>query len=526
MKKNIWFDIIILIAIVIFVNLVSLSIFTRIDLSQGKIYSLSKSSKQAVKNLEDRLVIKAYFSRNLPGEYADARRFTQDILSEYQAYSRGKLRFEFIDPSDEESLKKEAQQNQIMPVSMRVVENDKLEIREVYMGLAFLYKDKVESLPVIQNTRGLEYDVTSSIKKISAVGLKKVAFLELPKENEIPQMPGQPNMNDEFATIRQFISESYEVSKTDLVNPVKDDIDALIIAGVTDSLSIPQLFNLDQFLMRGGNILFFQDRISTNLQTQTAETINSNLFGLIGTYGVLIKPNLVTDAVCGQVNVQQQRGMFRMMTPVSYPFFPVINNVNKENLIVKNLDFMQLIFASEIDTTQMGSEINFEPLFYTSENSGEITMPRLDIGLQRYMNQDLRKMFIEEPKIVAGIYSGLFKSFFAPGMDNPNVISETSSGRILYVTDSDFIKDGAGAGVKGNLDFVLNSVDYMVSEEALIEIRSRETTFRPLKEVSSATRKFVKWFNILFPSFLLIILGILRYRAELKRRKFLGELYE
>jgi len=135
-------------------------------------------------------------------------------------------------------------------------------------------------------------------------------------------------------------------------------------------------------------------------------------------------------------------------------------------------------------------------------------------------------MFIEEPKIVAGIYSGLFKSFFAPGMDDPDVITETSSGRILYVADSDFIKEGAGSGVKGNLDFVLNSVDYMVSEEALIEIRSRETTFRPLKEVSNATRKFVKWFNILFPSFLLIILGILRYRAELKRRKFIGELYE
>jgi len=525
MKKNIWFDVIILIAIIVFINLVSLSIFTRIDLSLGKIYSLSKSSKQAVKNLEDRLVIKAYFSRNLPGEYADARRFTQDILSEYQAYSRGKLRFEFIDPSDEESLKKEAQQNQIMPVSMRVVENDKLEIREVYMGLAFLYKDKLESLPVIQNTRGLEYDVTSSNKKISAVGLKKVAFYDLPKENEAPQIPGYPNQ-DEFATVRQFISESYEVSKTDLVNPVKDDINAIIIAGVTDSLSIPQLFNLDQFLMSGGNILLFQDRINANLQTQMAEPINSNLFGLIGTYGVLIKTNLVTDAVCGQVNVQQQRGIFKMMTPVSYPFFPIINKVNKENLIVKNLDFMQLVFASEIDTTQISSEINFEPLLYTSENSGEVTTPRLDIGLQNYMNQDLRKMFIEEPKIVAGIYSGLFRSLFAPGMDNPDVIAETSNGRILYVTDSDFLKDGVGAGVKGNLDFVLNSVDYMVSEEALIEIRSRETTFRPLKEISSSARKFVKWFNILFPSFLLILLGILRYRAELKRRKFIGELYE
>jgi len=63
--------------------------------------------------------------------------FANDLLSEYQAYSRGKLRFEFLDPSDENRLKEEARKNQISPVSMRVVENDKLEIREVYMGLAF-----------------------------------------------------------------------------------------------------------------------------------------------------------------------------------------------------------------------------------------------------------------------------------------------------------------------------------------------------------------------------------------------------
>ena len=111
MRKTNWLNLIIFVAIIVLVNLVSITIFTRMDLSKGKIYSLSKSSKEAVRNLEDRLVVKAYFSKNLPGEFADARRFANDLLSEYQAYSRGKLRFEFLDPKDENRLKEEARKN-------------------------------------------------------------------------------------------------------------------------------------------------------------------------------------------------------------------------------------------------------------------------------------------------------------------------------------------------------------------------------------------------------------------------------
>lgn len=513
MKKKTTIDIIILIAILIFVNLISISVFKRFDLSRGKIYSLSSSSKTAVKELDDRLIIKAYFSKNMPGEYADSRRFVQDILSEYQAYSQGNLKFEFLDPADEQELKQEAQQNGIMPVSMRVIQNDKLEIREVYMGLVFHYQDKIESLPMIKNTQGLEYDVTGKIKKITATGLKKIAIFD----------PDESNM---FATIIQFLSESYEISKIDLTKPVENNIDALIVTGVEDSLEMSQLVNIDQYLMQDGNIILFQDRITADIQQMSATPITSNLFRLLNTYGISIKPNLVIDAQCGQVTVQQQRGIFRMQTPVNYPFFPIINNVNKENILVKNLDYMQLIFASEIDTTNIGEDISFEPLLYTSVNSGKVTMPQLDISYLPFMNVDLKKMLIEEPKVVAGIYSGKFVSNFMDHTKEENAVESTESGKILLVTDSDFIKEGAGAGVPGNRDFVLNAVDYMVSEETLIEIRSRETQFTPLKEVKPGTRKLVRWINILFPSLLLILLGILHYRKELKRRKHIGELYE
>jgi len=527
-KKTVITNLIIFAAIIIFLNLVSLSIFTRIDLSKGNVYSLSKASKQVARNLEDRLVIKAYFSKNLPGEYADARRYTQDLLSEYQAYSKGKLRFEFLDPSDEEGLKEEAGKNQIFPVQMRVVENDKLEIREVYLGLAFLYQDKTESIPLVQNTRGLEYDITKLIKKITAQGMKKLAFFQTEPVDEMAtmQMQGRQNPADAHSTVRQLLTESYELSVIDLTEPVDPLVTLLVFSGIKDSLTIDQLYNLDQFIMSGKNVIFFQDRVFTDIQTQQASVIESNIFDMLRSYGIFLKPNLVADAQCGQVQIQRQQGMFRFMTPVSYPFFPVINNVNKENMIVKNLDQMQLIFASEIDTLRMKLDQNFEPLLYTSQNSGEVKAPRLDISITPYMNANLRQMFLDGPKIVSGIFTGTFESYFKNSDQYTDALLITSEPRILVVTDSDFIQDTGGAGVKGNLDFVLNSVDYMASEGTLIEIRSRETEFKPLKEISNTSRKFVKWINILFPSILLILIGIIRYRNDIKRRKFIGELYE
>ncbi|HCX73522.1 MAG TPA: hypothetical protein DHM37_07380 [Candidatus Cloacimonas sp.] len=524
-NKN--FNLIVFIAIIVFINLVSLSVFTRLDFSKGNIYSLADASKKAVENLEDRLVVKAYFSENLPGQYADAKRYTRDLLSEYQAYSHGKLSYEFVDPADEQELKQEARKNQIFPISMRVVENDKLEIREVYMGLAFMYQGETEAIPIIENTRGLEYEVTSKIKKIISQGLKKLAFFQTENLDTpaIPQMQ-QRNPNDNLSTIRQLLSESYELQKTDLSEKIAPETDVLVFTGVNDSLNTQQLYNFDQFVMNGGNVVLLQDRVEVNLQQQRASMINSNIFDLLRHYGIHIKNNLVTDAQCGQVQVQRQQGIFRMATPVKYPLFPVITNVNEDNLMVKNLDQMQMIYVSEIDTTHVASDLEVTPLLFTSENSGEIRGPRYNININQYMQADLKQMFQDSPKVVAAMYSGSFQSYFADNAAYPEARKSVKGAKIVVLPDSQFITDDAGAGAQPNLDFVQNAVDYLASESALIEIRSRGTEYRPLKEIPTSARKIVKWINILLPSLLLIIFGILHYRAELKRRKYIGELYE
>ena len=399
------------ISILVVLNLLSLNIFYRLDLTKGSIYSLSKSSKKTVENLKDNLVIKAYFTKNLPNQYADSRRYTRDLLSEYQAYSHGKLRFEFIDPKDEDKLKIEARQNHISPVSMKVVENDKVEIREVYMGLAFLYEDKTETIPLIKNTQGLEYDITTTLKRITSQNLAKVAFFTTDNQPEMMQNPYMQNQ-DEFKDAKQFLSSNYQMEKTDLNAPVDSTITTMVVTSISDSLSNQQLYNLDQFLMHGGNLVIFQQTIDTDLQRQTASPIKSNIFDLLKHYGVKLKNNLVSDAECGQVTVQERRGIFTMNTPVAYPFFPIVHDTDSKNPIVTGIYNVQFIITSEIDTTRIHQGVKFTSLLKSSNHSGETSGPRYDISFNKFKGQDLTKMLNGKGRILAGIYEGKFTSYF------------------------------------------------------------------------------------------------------------------
>ena len=316
-----------------------------------------------------------------------------------------------------------------------------------------------------------------------------------------------------------MLSKNYEVQDTDLNSEIKDDVKALIFAGVKDSLDEKQLSNLDQFIMKGGNLLVFQDGVDAELQTQSAKAINSNFLDLLKNYGVKINSDIVTDANCNSVQIQRMQGFFRIATPVQYPPLVVLNNVNKNSEIVKRLDQMQLIFASSIDTTKVKAGVKFTPLLYTSNNSGKIRGPKYDIGYMKFMKKNLKEMLKDKPYIVAGLYSGKFKSYF----DNTK---ESKPANIIVLTDSDFITELGAAKNQSNIDFCLNSTDYLSGNELLIGLRSREVQYMPLKDLKPATRRLVKWINVLLSSVLLVLFGILHYKSELKRRKRIGERYE
>ena len=127
-QKSFVIFIVVAIALVALGNLVSRNFFFRLDLTENQIYSLSPSSKVILEKIDDFLTAKVYFSENLPGQYGNTRRYLQDILEEYAAYSDGNFRFEFYRPDDDEKLALDAQKSGIQPVQLQVLENDKNDL--------------------------------------------------------------------------------------------------------------------------------------------------------------------------------------------------------------------------------------------------------------------------------------------------------------------------------------------------------------------------------------------------------------
>lgn len=494
-KKSFTIYIVVAIVVVLLANIIARNMFFRIDLTDNKMYSLSHSSKAVLNKIDDLMTVKVYFSENLPGEYGNNRRYLQDILEEYSAYSNGKLRFEFYQPDDDEEMTREAQKYGIQPVQLQVVENDKLEIKRVHMGLVILYEDKRETIPIIQTTTGLEYDITTKIKKLVETQRKTVAFAKAEH---------QTVKNENIASA---LRESYQVQNIQLANPIPPTVQMVLLNGVTDSLTTTELENLQKYLANGGNILIGQARVSADLRTQQGTPIQSNIFGLIDRFGLHIQENLVLDRVCGSITVQQRNGIFSFNTAMEYPFFPLIRKFN-DHTIVSGLEQLRLFFTSEIKADTSGAS-TIIPLFSTSNHSGT---------MKGYFNlspidNPMMKNLSQPPKLVA---------VYATASLGDNDIT----GQMILVGDSDIMSDSGGGRSPENMVFVMNAVDYLIGDSELVALRSREITTRPLEELEDGVKARWKWLNILIPAMLVIGLGFINWKRESKRTKRLEELYD
>jgi len=183
-----YFKFIVYIVIVILINVAGITLFSRVDLTSGNIYSLSKASKEAVKTLSEPLTINVFFTKNLPAPHNNTRRYLYDLLEEYSVNSNKYFNYRFYDVSVKEGdLDKEAKENQelahsygIYPVQIKNIEQDEVQFKKAYMGIAMIHGDISDKIPSITSTEGLEYTITS---KIETMNNKISALLNL--ENQI-----------------------------------------------------------------------------------------------------------------------------------------------------------------------------------------------------------------------------------------------------------------------------------------------------------------------------------------------------
>jgi gliding-associated putative ABC transporter substrate-binding component GldG len=513
------------VGIVVAANVVSSNLFGRIDLTDGNIYSLSAASRKIVGGLQDDFLVKAYFTKNLPAPYNANAKYVQDQLADYKAMGKGRFRFTFVDPGDDQKLEEECGKYRIPPVQVQVVEQDQFQAKKVYMGLVFLYKDKQEVLPVVDNVAGLEYEITSTLKKMTSdkQDLPAVGFLSGHDE---------PGMQD-LQTVQQVFQKQYRLRPVSLASGarVPADIQILVIAAPRRDLSAWDRWAVDQFLMQGGKVAFLLDKVDANLQYQSAQPVRANLDAWTQQYGFRVRDDLIGDLQNpGMLSIQQQEGWFRMVSQVPYYFIPSLRDFDRTNVMVKDLERLSLYFCSSIDTSAARDKgLRAEALVMTSPKT-MLQERTFNINpLERWT----KEQFDKGQQIVAAVVSGSFTSAFQgqpvpapsdtgaaspPDLAAPR-LDKSPETRIVVVGDGEFFADQKGGGDRDNLLFFQNMIDWLAQDEDLIAIRSREVTDRPLKVVSEPTKRIVKYANMLGSPLLVVLIGIGVWQAR-KRRRF------
>jgi gliding-associated putative ABC transporter substrate-binding component GldG len=530
-KRDTLLKIAIIIGIIIVVNVIAKRVFTRVDLSKNKSYTLSTISKDIVKNLDDKMVVKGYFSEGLPAPYNNLRRNVQDLLDDYRSYSKGNLNYEFYNPTsategENTELQKEAEKYGIQPVQIQAMDNDKMEVKKIYVGLVFLYGGKQEIIPVVQSVDNLEYEITSMIKKMTTDKKKKIGFLTGNDEYDYKKMQ----------RINQILSAQYDLQPVDVLlnKPVPDDISALIVFSPKTEFKEHQLFMLDQYIMRGGRIAWLINKVTPNFQQQVVigDVAKLNLDDFLANYGIRISTDLVRDMQCSSVQVQSQIGI-----PISikYPFFPMITNISKTNPAFNNIQSVTLTFASTIDTSvAAGKNVRIKPLLLSSDHSG-LVKDFFILNLEQFQNLDKKAidtLFNMKNLMVGAIYEGSFKSYYA-GKTPPRDTAQGSApftvspfndsqkeSRMVVIGDGDFANE-ENRPPADNITFFVNMVDYLVDDVGLAEIRSKESSESPIEEVSDGTKKFIKWFNLIFPPVAVLLFGLFKLSQRRMRKKSL-----
>ncbi len=556
-----WIQLTLVIVAIILVNLISSYVYTRIDLTNEKRYTLSQETHELLKNVDDIVFFRVYLEGEFPAGFKRLKRETKELLDEFRAYNKN-IAYEFVNPSSSENQAERnatyqlLMQQGLQPTNLQVKTKNGLEQQVIFPGALVTYRNNEAAIELLDtqlnvppeavlnnSVQNLEFKLANVIKKLTRLKKQSIAFIE-----------GHGELTEkEVFDLSQTLAEDYVVNRVKisgqlnaLVNrTLKDSVKqnweilpkyaAIIIAGPDSLFSGKDRFIIDQYLMYGGKILWFIDPVFASMDSiQSAETTvsiekNLDLQSQLFTYGVRLNNNLVMDlnAIAipirtGQVGNQPQIDFF------PWYYFPMIMPTSLHP-IVKNLNAIKSQFVSSIDTTNLPGTKKTVLLSTSPYSRIEPVPAMISLGLLR--EQPDARDYVAPPQAIAVLLEGTFLSDFRNRIP-PEIISDKGIGfreesrptAMLVVSDGDLIRnqfqipqgyplplgyDQFTNETYGNKDFVLNAINYLTEGAGLVSIRSRETKLRLLdKSLVNSNKTMWQLVNVVVPIVVIVLLGL------------------
>ena len=543
-------------AIVLMLNVVSSFLFTRFDLTSEKRYTLSPATVSLVKNLKDVVYVKVYLEGEFPPGFKRLRNATKEMLDEMRAYANGNIEYEFINPSaspDEKERNKVYQQlakQGLQPTNLEQKAKEGSSQQIIFPGAVFSYLSEQASLQLLQDqigsspeqmlnhsVEGLEYAIASTIRKITQHMPIQVAILS-----------GHGELgNKELSDIARSLSGAYGVDKVVINQNLKalDSYKGLIIAKPDSAFDEKDKFVIDQFIMKGGKVLWLIDVMQAEMDSlkRTGETYATarqlNLDDLLFRYGARINYDLVLDlqaapipVIKGYIGNQPQQELR------PWYYFPLLTP-SARHPIVNNLNAIRCEFASSMD--EVGSPaIKKTVLLSSSRYSRVMNAPvRVNLGIMR--EEPNPKMFGQSYKTIALLLEGEFTSLYQNRL--PPVLTEnkdfqfkekSKANKMIVVSDGDIIRndirkstgtvyplgyDKFTGELFGNKNFILNCMDYLCDDSGLISVRSKEIKLRMLDQTVMTEKKSLFIIvNTAGPVLLILLLGL--YKTWKRKKTF------
>jgi ABC-2 type transport system permease protein len=533
--------------IILAINIVGSKFFVRLDLTSEKRFTLTPATRQLLLDLDDYVHFKVYLEGDFPAGFKRLRNQTREMLDEFRAYSAF-ISYEFINPTFQGDRERTEENYSMLvskglqPTQLQVQSEDASSQQIIFPGAIVGYRGKelpvsllheqigMSSENIINNSsQALEYNLASTIHKITIDKQPRVAFLEGNGELEFRQV----------ADIIYQLQDFYEVGTVAIRGEptALEGINTLVVAQPLREFSERDKFIIDQFVMQGGSVVWLVDPVFASMDSlQVApETLGMawpvNLDDMLFRYGVRLNADLIMDMQATPIPITTGfMGDRPQISLIPWFYFPLVTPASPHP-IVRNLNAVRTEFISTLDTVASeGIEKTF--LLQTSPYTRLVQTPsRISFDIMQEKADESQYQGGHKP--VAVLLEGEFPSVFtnrrSPIEDLPEGFARRDKSlptAMVVVADGDIVRnqfDSRGQPLPlgydrfleetfGNADFILNAINYLNDDRGIMEARNREVRLRLLDQNRINKQKItIQMVNVALPVLLLLLFGFARF---------------